>query len=250
MAHSLSFNNIDLSAYGLVVNRISNPIDFQTSTIQLPDISYAFNSKRPPKIIIVSCTVTGADRSTVNGYLDSIRLVLNENQSKKLALDSYSGRYWNARVLGLTDMYASTNVWQGDITFQCLDPFAYSTTQTQSTHSIDATPKTVSETPGGSAIILPVYRITINEFAYTGLSIKNENTSEELTFNDEVSSGEMLEIDCATWVVKLDGTESMDISGQFPRLLPGQANPIKITGAWTTGKSANTLEIIYRDKYA
>lgn len=83
------------------------------------------------------------------------------------------------------------------------------------------------------------------QYAITLIKLENTDTEEEIQWEGSLANTEELEIDSATYMVKKEGVESMTISGQFPRLLPGFTNHIKVTGFDITGN----LNIKYRDRY-
>jgi len=250
VANSFSFNGTDLSAYGLKLLNVNLPDFSQESHRQLiQDISYSFKPKRPPKVIQIDVVITGADRSTLEGYLDSIKSVIRTDAAYKLEIDFITDRYWNAKLDSITGAYNGPTFWGGMITFIADDSMAYDATETSSDHNIDADPDTIQETPGGTGYINPVYTLTAGE-ALNDVTIKVENlsTEEELQWIGSLGNGEELEIDVATWIVKKKGVASMSglaSTSKFPRLAPNQANSIKVTGFSTTG----TLNIKYRDRY-
>lgn len=251
MANSFNFDGTDLSAYGLKVKNCNIPDFAQESAHQLiQDISYSFQPKRPPKVITIEAIVQGASRSTLDGYLDDIKVVTVSESTCKLKLDSITDRYWMAKLVSFTGSYLTAGVYEGTLTFQADDPMAYDNSETSSDHSIDADPKTVTETPsGGTGYINPVYTLTAGE-ALTDVTIKLENVTidEELQWTGSLANGEELEIDVANWVVKKEGTASMSgvVAGsKFPRLKPATANSIKVTALSTTG----SLNIKYRERY-
>lgn len=250
MSYSFSFNEVDLSAYGLRVKNADIPNFAQQVESQLiQDISYSFRPKRPPKIFQVSVIVSAASRATLDGYLDSIKGTVVTEVACKLAFDSIAGRYWMAKLLDLSGEYHGVNLWVGSLLFQADDPLAYAASETDSNHSIDADPKTIVLTVAGTGFALPVFTLTAGEeiTGYEGdaeITIENLTTDESLTWFGEMDISEELEIDTDKWTVKLEGTEDMAISGQFPRLQPGN-NSIRITGFSNTG----SLNIKYRARY-
>ena len=247
MSHSLSFNEIDLSTYGLRVKNANIPDFAQENESQLiQDISYSFPPKRPPKIFQVPVIVSAADRATLDGYLDSIKSVIVTEVACKLAFDSITSRYWMAKQEDLSGDYHGPNLWIGNVIFRADDPTAYAASETDSNYSIDADPKTVIETAGGTTMASPVYTLAAGEnLTDVTILVENLNTGEELSWEGSLANGEELEIDSKAWTVKKEGTEDMSsISGQFPRLQPG-ANSIKVTGFSNTG----SLNIKYRARY-
>jgi len=247
MSYSLNFNAVDLSGYGLVVTHSNLPDFRQDHDSQLiQNTSYGFKSKRPPKIINLDVIVSGATRAILDGYLDSIKSAIVHDTDKVLKIDIVTDRYWNARNIGFDGGYRAAGIWQGNITFQADDPMAYDNTETSSDFNIDSDPDTVIETVGGNGFINPVYTLTAGEdLSDVDIKVENIYTGEEMIWEGSLSNGEELEIDVAAWVVKKEGTEDMDISGIFPRLVGGINNSIKVTGFSTTG----SLNIKYRARY-
>lgn len=248
MSNSLSFNDVDLSAYGLKVLNSNVPDFAQANESQLiQDLSYGFQPKRPPKIITVEVVVQATSRSALDGYLDSIKSETVTTSAAKLELDMITDRYWMAKLEGIAGIYRAHDIWMGSLTFRIDDPTAYAASETSSNFNVDADPDTLIEAVGGTGYVNPVYTLTAGE-ALTDVTIKVENltTDEELQWTGSLANGEELEIDVANWIVKKEAVASMSgVSGQFPRLAPGVNNSIKVTGFSTTG----TLNIKYRVRY-
>jgi len=167
---------------------------------------------------------------------------------KHLTLDFPDDRFYKAKLDNPIDWEIITHkLARAELSFICPDPLGYSSSETSSDHNINADPKTVTETTGGTAYIEPVYTLTAGE-ALNDVTIKVENTDtgEELQWQGSLANGEKLEIDVGLWIVKKEGVASMaDMSGKFPRLLPGFANSIKVTGFGSLG----SLNIKYRNTY-
>ena len=247
MANSFSFNAVDMTDYGLVVTSAGSPFTQSAPSIQLSNRSYAFDSFRPPRIIVAGVQVTAATHTALRTALDSIKGKLNWRVDKQLIFDNLSTRYWMARFNTMQGMFEGPLSWNGSIEFTCVDPAAYSTSAVSNTSNVDTDPDTIVETPGGNDYIYPVFTLTAGELL-TAVTIKLENvtTDEELQWIGTVADGKALVVNTATWIVTNDGTADMDdVSGQFPRLQPGVANSIKVTAFSTTG----TLNIAYRNRY-
>jgi len=247
VANSFSFNAVNMTDYGLVVKSAGSPFTQSAPSIQLRDRSYAFDSFRPPRIIAINAQVTAATHTALRTALDSIKEKLNWRVDKQLILDNLSARYWMARFNTMQGMFEGPLSWNGNIEFTCTDPAAYSTSAVSNTSNVDADPDTIAETPGGNDYIYPVYTLTAGELL-TAVTIKVENvtTDEELQWIGTIANGKALVINTPTWLVTNDGTADMDdVSGQFPRLAPNQANSIKVTAFSTTG----TLNIAYRNRF-
>lgn len=250
MSNSFSFNAIDMADYGLVVNRVDKPLTQAAQYIQLRNRGYAFDSFRPPLILGVGVSVLATSHSAVLTYLDSIRQTLNHRVDKQVIFDTQTGRYWMAKFDSMEGMFDAPTMWSGTIIFICHDPAAYDITETDSDHTINASPKTVLETPGGTDYIYPVYTLIPGDGYIAGdVLIENLTTDEELIFTEgPIHSGEEWVINVATWHVSMDGDASMSgVSGQFPRLAPGMANSIRVTNLYSAVNGS--LNITYRNRY-
>jgi predicted phage tail component-like protein len=248
----MNFDSNDLSSYDLTVKKSSissflPPI--KTSYVDIADKAYDFRAFLQPRLITVDVVVTGTGESDLISNLDAVSKILNPAYGvKKLVLDFPDDRYYNAKVNGPIDWQVVTyKLAMAQIGFVCPDPHGYANSQTDSNHSINADPKTVVETTGGTAYVEPVYTLTAGEnLTSITLKVENINTEEELQWQGSLNDTEELEIDAGLWIVKKEGTADMaDASGQFPRLLPDQDNSIKVTGFGSLG----SMNIVYRDTY-
>jgi len=246
VANSLTFNSTDLQDYGLITTSYDLPVAQDAQSIRLQNKAYAWRSSLQPKAIAVGVVVTAASQALLITALDNIKTKLNTREDAELILDILSTRYWNARFDSFNGGFVSPTAWRGNLSFTTLDPLAYSTSETDSDHNIDADPDTVIETAGGTANTEPVYTLTAGE-ALNGVTIELNNLTTEvaLTWEGDLADTDELEIDVANWLVTKNDTPSMAaVSGQFPYLQPG-ANSIKVTNFSTTG----TLKILYRARY-
>jgi len=243
MPNSLTFNGHDLSDYGLTVLSRETPISLSADSVQLQRTSFAGDSKVPPKQISLSVAVTAESVATLKSNLDIIQKYLNETTDKNLILDSLSDRYWLARFRSLTGTFKGS-LFRGSLDFVCHDPLAYSNTETSTDLTIDADPKTVSVTPGGSALIEPVFTLTAdgNLVAVT-IKVENHTLEQEIEWTGTVLDTQELAIDSANWIVYLQSVVSMaTASGPFPLLTPG-TNSIIVTGF------NGNLNVKYRNRY-
>ena len=244
---SFTFNTVDLSDYDLSVIS-SNFFTFNQSLsyTQLKDYALIGSYKRNALGLRMNVVIEGTNAADVISNLDNVKKTLASEEEEALILDSISTRYWNARLESLDGDFVANTAWQGTITFLCPDPLAYSTTETSSDFNIDADPKTITETVGGTAIAKPGWTLTAGE-TLSDVTIKLENvtTGEELQWTGSLVDEDELEIDSQNWTVKKNSVSAMTITGEFPRLIAG-SNTIKVTALSTTG----TLNITYRDAYA
>lgn len=247
MARSLTFNSIDLSTYGLIVSSLDIPFGLSANAIQLPDRSYSYDSHRPPLTITARVAVAAATHVLLRSYLSSINGVLNQLSDKQISFDNITDRYWSGRLSNIAGDFISPFAWQGDIIFNCNDPLAYDVNLVSNNYNIDADPKTIVETAGGTAYIKPIYSLTAGaNFTPLTLKLENLDIGEDINWSANMAIGQVLSIDVTAWVVALDGVASMSsVTGKFPQLRPG-ANNIQVTGFGTLG----TLNIEYRNRYS
>jgi predicted phage tail component-like protein len=241
---SFVFNNVDMESYGLSVLKVPVPSQQSASAVQLARVSYADDSIVPPMVLSLNVAVQGATQATVLGYLDSIKRYLNYQTDKVLTLDFYTDRYWNARFQSMQGEFKSPLVWMGTIEFVCYDPYAYANSETSTDFTITTSPQTITATPGGSALIEPVFTLTASG-THTSVTIKinNSTLSQELVWTGTIPNGHELKIDSAFWIVYLQTVASMStVTGIFPLLTPG-SNSIIVTGF--TGN----LNITYRNRF-
>jgi len=246
------FNAVDLSDYGLTVKKSSLSSfmpGIRTNYVEIADKAYDFRAYLNPRTIRLDVVITGTGEADLISNLDNISKLLNPVEGvKHLTLDFPNDRFYKAKLDSPIDWEIITHkLAQAELSFICPDPLGYDNSETSSDHNINADPKTVTETTGGTAYIEPVYTLIAGE-ALNDVTVKVENldTGEELQWEGSLANGEELEIDVALWIVKKEGVADMaDVSGQFPRLLPGISNSIKITGFSTTG----SLNIAYRNTY-
>lgn len=260
--HSLTFNGVDLSAYGLVVTKRGLPVKLTADFLQLQEKSYAGTSKYPPKLISLGVSVTASDLATLESYLDSIMAVLNADTDANLILDTLVDRYWLARFSGLDGNLRSPALWQGILDFVCFDPWAYAVVETSSDYGIDewldivsvlgygeelatvGLPDMVIEVAPSTAQVRPLYTLVADrDLVDAFVLLRNYNTGEELTWEGTLLCGKVLEIDTEHWIVEIDGEPSMEtVEGQFPTLMPG-TNHLTVLGF------SGTMNIRYRARY-
>jgi predicted phage tail component-like protein len=248
--YSLNFNTIDLSAYGLTVQRVDWPMTHALDPVQLQDKSVAYDSHKPPLVINAQIAIEATTTVILRTYIDSIRGALNTDGDAELIFDIMSDRYWLSRFESLKGGLISPYAWQGDISFLCLDPLAYSTSLTTvAPVDVDADPFTLPVTTLGTARISPVYILTANDvLAAVTITLENDETGDTLSWVGSLIATDDLEIDVEHWTVKKTGIIDMaTVTGEFPQLLPNQANDIIITG-FHSG-THNTIGITYRNRY-
>jgi len=244
MADSFSFNEVDMSAYGLRLRTHEEPFAQETPAVQMLDRAYGFNSLRLPIQFTLDVAISAADKATLLSYLDSIKQTLNERCDCKLALDTFDDRYWMARFTGIYKTNNTAKTWEGTIDFTANDPAAYDNTETDHDHTIDEDPEELTETAGGTEKVEPVITLTCDDtLSDTTVEIENAATGEAFEWTGDLVATDVLIINCVTGYVTLNGAASMGtVDGQFIHLLPGD-NVITVTGF------SGTLNFTYRKRY-
>lgn len=245
MANSFTYRGYDFSTYGLIVKDRDIPMTHEVDSLQLHYKSFATDSKIPPKRISLSVAVIAADITTLKTNLDTIKRLLNTQVDENLILDSLSDRYWLARFIGLTGKFKGV-MFEGNVDFLCLDPYAYGNSAISHDYTDNENPETITETPGGTALIEPVFTLTSSVVdAAATIRVRNNTLGMEITWGPgAIGIGGILSVDCSLWYVTLNGTASMaTVVGQFPVLSPSEANSLKVYGF--TGN----VNIAYRARY-
>lgn len=226
--YSVSFN-------GYVLQNAS----FRTRTIQHTDIPTKIiqaeskarmdgltivNVKYSSREITVEGMLTAADRNTLVGLIDTMKLNLN-GTSGVLDIDyGNSTRRYYATVDSLDikeDFYSISQV-PYKISFFCADPFGYATTSGMislpgKTQALLDTLITMS----GSIDSEPVVQININTATgFNLLTISNENTGEYIVVSNPAgnfNNGDVVIIDSKRKLVQLNNS-GIDYTGRFPTL--------------------------------
>lgn len=251
MSFSLSYNGIDLSTYGLILNSESDALAsaLEFESIQLPDRSYASRPTLPPRSFNLPVIIKATSATQLTTYIDAIKRICGQLTEKPLTIDTLSGRFWEARFTGMNGGRIAPGAWEGNLNFVADDPLAYDNDETSSDFSIDADPKTITEVVGGTFRAKPIFTLAAGEdLTDITLLVKNVTLDEELQWEGSLSNGERLTIDVYYHIVKVEGTASMSgVTGNPGGLIlvAGQTNYITITGFGSLG----SLNIKYRDTY-
>lgn len=251
MSGSLSFGGVALSAYGLYVrNSTLHPIlpapRLRQAKLTGKSGAYDFDSEYEPREFPCDVVVIGTSLADLQSKVDSIAAALNvELGVKALIFDIQSTRYFLAKLASSPVFSYSGFMAEAQLRFICADPFAYSTTETASVHTVDEAPESLQETPAGNYLIEPVWTLVADqELAAVDIIITNGTTNEAFTWSGTVGNGETLIIDSAQWYVTLEGVASMTaISGAFPRLQGGVVNALQVEGFH------GAMTITYRARY-
>ena len=252
MSGSMSFGGTDLSAYGLRVLNTSLHELMPAPRMRQAKVSgmsgaWDFDSEYEPRRFTVDVMVQGSSLTDLQSKMDSITAILDVLLGEQaLIFDIQTDRYWNAKLTAAPSFAYEGFSAQCQLAFIASKPFAYSTTETESEHTIDATPKTIYEDAGGTADAEPTWTLVADTtLTDVDIIISNGTTGDELTWSGSLDEGETLIVDAATWHVTKEGSASMTglDSGSFPRLKGGVRNTIEVTGF------SGTLTIAYRARY-
>ena len=247
MSHSLSFNAVDLSSYGLYITTSERDIiDRWLQTDLVEERSYGWTPDYVPREISLNYTVTADSTANLMTALDNIKKAMYYETDKKLIFSVIPTRYFMAKLISFSGRLVGITGYRGEMIFTCADQNAYSTSEDTNNHPINADPKVVVETNDGTVRARPVYKLTAGEnIGATTVKLENTDTSDEIQWTGTLNNGDYIEVDCENWTVSKNGVVSMSsVSGEFPYLDSGDNN-MQVTGLATTG----TLLITYRDRY-
>lgn len=253
MSYSLKFNNIELNLYGLTVALSASALAalLSADTVQLADRVYAPSSLAPAKTLLLPVVVQADTSAQLFSYLDSIKRICGQKEAGQLILNIQTDRYYTARFESFVGRRASPLVFEGELRFVADDPLAYAvSTVTSGPHTIPDAEETFEVVVGGTAYVKPIYTLTSGD-ALTGITLLVENTDTDEEFSwgpGNVGDTKDFVIDVGTMYATNDGASAMaDVTGQFPRLIPGATNHIKVSDFFDT--IAGTITIVYRPAY-
>jgi len=255
MSYSLKFNNIELNLYGLTVALSSSALAALLSSdmAQLADRVYAPSSLAPAKTLLLPVVVQADTSAQLFSYLDSIKRICGQKEAGQLILNIQTDRYYTARFESFVGRRASPLVFEGEMKFIADDPLAYAVSMvTSGPHTIPDAEETFEVVVSlGTAYIKPTYTLTAGD-ALTDITLLGENTDtdEEFSWTGSVGSGKDFVINVGTMYATNDGATAMaglNTGNQFPRLIPGTTNHIKVSDFWNA--VAGSLTIVYRPAY-
>lgn len=259
MAGGFTFDGVDISTYGAILQ--SNPdhplmgdLEVDATTIPGAEGGYLSPSMVKPKEFNLVLSVVGTSHSDLLSKFDSLaNLFAPWKGEKQLIFDAQTTRYWMAKLRG-----KSSREWKGPILSLLTLPMtasrpAYETSVTNQVVTIVASPHNflipASGVLGGTAHAWPKYSLT--GATYTGqIVLTNLTTNEIARWTGTLVVTDVLDFICEDgnerYVIKKNGAISMAVgtSGTIPRLRPGIANSMSISGP-----TAGTLTITYRKRY-
>jgi len=260
MAYTISFNDVDLSTYGLYLSPSKIPYYPRTriSTAQpaFKDGSYFQNTNANGRDIDLTCSITAATNQALKNNLHTIMEILNVDTPKKLVLTDYKVTetaydsstsvvtpFWLALVDQNIDVsFLNKYVATLQISFFAPDPSAYGGEQTQAVGSIVVGANDVSVIAGGTTGAYP--HITLTRTGATGgaaVSIRNANTAETISWNGTLEQNKSLIFyNSELWKVTNDSANDMSgVSGIFWALEGKATNTVTITTDFTGTASFN-----------
>lgn len=266
MAWSISFNDIDLSTYGLRATRGDLPIDgvSDRAGVSLAGRDGALSSPTVwgARGFSVPCIVSATTAATLQTYLDTIARILNEREDCNLKFDGeLSTRYWLARYVGgSAPALVSPTLAEWTLNFVADDPHAYSTTESTATKTLTA--KTAGSSQTKTAAVLG------SDFAYPDIEIVASSITDQVKVGNEsldqlgiwTSAGATSDIAIGDTIrfrsdrryllvdIKRTGADAyvpaMDgFSGRFPAMAPG------VTNTLTFWNIDGALTIRWRNRY-
>ena len=186
-----------------------------------------------PKIITITGKIFATTDALFNAKWDPFQTHLIKENFKI----QDKGRQINIkRILEITKEYPSpVNYHWGEISIAMLaeDPFWYATAATQKQKAITSSPNEFQYDIGGVVETYPIITIE-NNAANTNLTFQNiTDGNRSFQIQDAgAANGTVIVINCKTGTVVRDTTNIIaDFSGLFLRLLGGQQNVLKYTGA-------------------
>lgn len=228
MAYNITFNGYSLQNASFRT-RIAQHTNIPSKVIQAETKARAdgltiVNVKYSSRQIEVEGQLTAADRATLVGLIDEMKLNLN-GASGALEIDyGNSVRRYYATVDRLDmpeDFYNITSV-PYRITFFCADPFGYATTSGNlsfpgQTAMLNDTIITVS----GSVDSDPVVQLTINTATgFSMINVSNEGSGEQIIVTKpggNFQAGDVILVDSRRKVVEINNS-GVDYTGRFPSL--------------------------------
>lgn len=154
------FDGVDSRSLGLVTgNRKTTLLPaIRENTIEVPgrpgvyDFGFEFGARE----ITVPFSFVAGSREQLSSTLRTLAAWLGQNQPKVLAFDDEPDKFYYARLAGPVDIERFAEYGEGEITFFCADPFAYSTAEKTYTFS-----NSVTVENNGSADVFPTLDISV-----------------------------------------------------------------------------------------
>lgn len=209
MGNSLTFNSTYLGNYGVyrLIGDYPTGSEFGVDTVELGTLDGGLLgiSRLKPKTISVPIAVTGSGHSGLKSNIDSVLKVLSYRTDASLSFDSWSDRYWTARVIGSPSFqHQGPTVVTGTLQFLCPDPAAFASSATTVSKAVTATPTvpdTLSCTVGGTSLAWPVVTITVTSGTFSQVAIELASTLVRFSWVKpdgaaDLSTGDAIKFDC------------------------------------------------------
>lgn len=157
---------------------------------------------------------------TLRTAMDNLLAAVNAGRQK---LYLWADRYIWATKTGFTTDYDETSFKRYcfvSIDFLCDSPFWESDTESTDTWNSPVSSGTHNVTVGGNAYTQPVFRLTVNGSGTLDVQLAVGTTI--FTLNGQVTSGDVIEVDCSEHTVEVASADYMSIFDEsFPRFVPG-----------------------------
>ena len=205
------------------------------------------------KRIEVRGIVKKSTNALLEAYLDTVRKNLGGTE-KNLDITRDSGnivRRYIATLENPHELFADRRYYHNTFCpyvarFVCKTPFATDRDYSSQNIQVTTSPETDGVSYGGTIEGKPIFVLVFNAAnSVTAMTVKNDDTGEELTYTGTLSAGDQLEIDSENNTVKLNGTE-VDYSGAFPTLNIGD-NTIRYTPTGSSWDIRATIK--YKNRY-
>ena len=243
---SITFNDTDLSTFGLELQQIVAPITQEAKFAQLQDKAYLFEAVRPGKVIQLSCIIYADNLTDLLTNIDNINKVVVIKEPKPLILGHQTDRYWMAQFQQMTGPFTGIGAYEIELVFFAADPLAYAVDETVYITTLNTDPWIRTLNVRGTAPAAPIYTLTVGSAPYgSKIQFSNQKTSQTLILNQAPSAGDKYVIDTVRWLVLKNGVPAMKVvEGQFPFAKPG-SNTLSLSGA---GAGA-TLKVQYHARF-
>lgn len=259
MAHSFTFNGVDMADYGLTLLRhphqLLPDLDQTLTKMSLTSRSVATPFSFMPRTFELPCIVRGSTKTERDSFLQSIAKALAEPTPQQLIFDSDTSLYYNAVLNGgisLEKINATAALLS--IRMVAPDPCAYSVSEvTSGPHTLTQPFSVEIAAAGGTASSYPTIEIDLGADT-TLIEIENETTIQRIAYATPAFSGMKLLFVCdpSIWTVyaEMPGSEGewtalmTNVTGKFPEISHLSTNSIQVTGV-----AAGTMTITYRNRY-
>ena len=264
-AGRIYFDGVDLSGadYGVTVTAASVPraaprdIAHQDIPYYPGGISRVVGPQQ--RQISVTAVQVGDTPADFRAKHDRLIWLLSQAETKPLIIDlddRWPDRYWPVLLTSAPppDAVRQHRVARFTLGFAVPGAYGYSTTLTERTVALAASPTSFTQTVGGSAQASPVYEVENNAAeTVTSVKIDNTTTGKAITWGGQLEQGNIIRIDTDAMLAEFssDGGTTWSASmanlstgHEWPRFAARVDNTIEVTGV-----ADGELRLSYRDTY-